>query len=185
MNVISWNPLVGFLLASGSDDGRCDTDTLLLVVVVVLNALTLFLLPSSSSFFLLPSSFFVFSLFNSFKIWDLRKFEKESPVAHFQFHRAPITSIEWSGTEDSVVATSSADHTCIVWDMSLEVQSRVLFLFFFLFFPSSDIQCLFFFSLFLFLCFYFFVSLFLCFFFFVSSPFFVVRRTRKRWRVEK
>ena len=121
MNVISWNPLVGFLLASGSDDGRCDTDTLLLVVVVVLNALTLFLL---------PSSFFVFSLFNSFKIWDLRKFEKESPVAHFQFHRAPITSIEWSGTEDSVVATSSADHTCIVWDMSLEVRSFVSFLFF-------------------------------------------------------
>ena len=65
MNVISWNPLVGFLLGSGSDDG-------------------------------------------SFKIWDLRKFEKESPVAHFQFHTAPITSIEWSGSEDSVLATASA-----------------------------------------------------------------------------
>lgn len=78
VNVISWNPLVGFLLASGSDDG-------------------------------------------SFKIWDLRKFERDSPVAHFKFHRAPITSIEWSSSEDSVIATASADHTCIVWDMSLEV----------------------------------------------------------------
>jgi ribosome assembly protein RRB1 len=58
-----------------------------------------------------------------FKIWDLRKFQKESPVAHFQFHRAPITSIEWSGSEDSVLATSSSDHTCIVWDMSLEVSN--------------------------------------------------------------
>lgn len=77
VRAISWNPLVGFLLASGSDDG-------------------------------------------GFKIWDLRKFEKESPVAHFQFHRAPVTSIEWSSAEDSVLATSSSDHTCIVWDMSLE-----------------------------------------------------------------
>jgi ribosome assembly protein RRB1 len=83
VNVISWNPLVGFLLASGSDDG-------------------------------------------SFKIWDLRKFEKESPVAHFKFHRAPITSIEWSNDEDSVIATSSADHTCIVWDMSLEEDKEEL-----------------------------------------------------------
>ena len=46
---------------------------------------------------------------------------RESPVAHFKFHRAPVTSIEWSSDEDSIIATSSADHTCIVWDMSLEV----------------------------------------------------------------
>ena len=120
-------------------------------------------LPSSSSssftFYLLRSScficFFFFRDFKSFKIWDLRKFEKESPVAHFQFHRAPITSIEWSGTEDSVVATSSADHTCIVWDMSLEVRrlflcSLSLFLFLCVFvcfvcLPSSVFSHFFFF----------------------------------------
>ena len=61
----------------------------------------------------------------SFKIWDLRKFQADSPVAHFQFHRAPITSIEWSGSEDSILATSSADHTCCVWDMSLEVRRKM------------------------------------------------------------
>ena len=126
--------------------------------------------------------FFVFCDFKSFKIWDLRKFEKESPVAHFQFHRAPITSIEWSGTEDSVVATSSADHTCIVWDMSLEV--RRLFLF------SLSLSLFLFFVLCVFVCFvclpssvfsHFFFFFFVFFSFFFQSH----RRTRKKWRVEK
>ncbi len=56
----------------------------------------------------------------SFKVWDLRNFKADSPVAHFKYHMAPITSIEWSPTEDSVVAVAGADNQISVWDMSLE-----------------------------------------------------------------
>ena len=77
MNVLSWNSLVGFLLASGGDDG-------------------------------------------AFKVWDLRNFKADTPVAHFKYHLAPITSVEWSPTEDSVVAVSGADDQVSIWDMSLE-----------------------------------------------------------------
>ena len=77
VNVLSWNSLVGFLLASGGDDG-------------------------------------------AFKVWDLRNFKADTPVAHFKYHLAPITSVEWSPTEDSVVAVSGADDQVSIWDMSLE-----------------------------------------------------------------
>eukprot|EP00944_MAST-04C_sp_MAST-4C-sp1_P002338 g2338.t1 len=77
VNVISWNSLVGFLLASGGDDG-------------------------------------------AFKVWDLRNFKRDTPVAHFKYHLAPITSVEWSPTEDSVIAVSGADDQVSIWDMSLE-----------------------------------------------------------------
>lgn len=56
----------------------------------------------------------------SFKVWDLRNFKANSPVAHFKYHMAPITSIEWSPTEDSVIAAAGADNQISVWDMSLE-----------------------------------------------------------------
>jgi ribosome assembly protein RRB1 len=56
----------------------------------------------------------------SFKVWDLRNFEADRPVAHFKHHLAPITSIEWSPTDDSVIAVAGADHQISVWDMSME-----------------------------------------------------------------
>ena len=56
----------------------------------------------------------------AFKVWDLRNFKADTPVAHFKYHLAPITSVEWSPTEDSVVAVSGADDQVSIWDMSLE-----------------------------------------------------------------
>lgn len=56
----------------------------------------------------------------SFKIWDLRNFKANNPVAHFRYHTAPVTSIEWHPTDESVLAVAGADNQISVWDMSVE-----------------------------------------------------------------
>jgi ribosome assembly protein RRB1 len=43
-----------------------------------------------------------------------------SPVASFKWHTAPITSIEWHPTEDSVFAASGADDQVTLWDLGVE-----------------------------------------------------------------
>ncbi|RUP07427.1 WD40-repeat-containing domain protein [Jimgerdemannia flammicorona] len=62
-----------------------------------------------------------------FNIWDLRMFKKYSdkaamptPVATFKWHSAPITSIEWHPTDESVLAVSGADDQISIWDLSVE-----------------------------------------------------------------
>jgi ribosome assembly protein RRB1 len=106
VNVLSWNRLVGYMLASGGDDG-------------------------------------------ALRVWDLRTFSgagatggggggggggqaaaaaapattattAAEPVAHFAFHRAPVTSVEWSPYEGSMLATAAADDQVAVWDLALE-----------------------------------------------------------------
>jgi ribosome assembly protein RRB1 len=101
VNVLSWNRLVGYMLASGGDDG-------------------------------------------ALRVWDLRTFASSGggaldappaaaaaapntnattaaePVAHFAFHRAPVTSVEWSPYEGSMLATAGADDQVAVWDLALE-----------------------------------------------------------------
>ena len=56
----------------------------------------------------------------SFKIWDLRNFKAEAPVANFHWHRQPISSVEWHPTDESTLAVAAADNTITVWDLSLE-----------------------------------------------------------------
>lgn len=58
----------------------------------------------------------------SFTIRDLRliKDEDASRVAHFEYHKHPITSVEWSPHEASTLAVSSADNQLTIWDLSLE-----------------------------------------------------------------
>ncbi|XWS17397.1 hypothetical protein CRYUN_Cryun33cG0063900 [Craigia yunnanensis] len=41
-------------------------------------------------------------------------------VAHFKYHKYPLTSIEWSPHEDSTLAVSSDENQLIIWDLSLE-----------------------------------------------------------------
>ncbi|KAI8976844.1 WD40-repeat-containing domain protein [Pilobolus umbonatus] len=58
-----------------------------------------------------------------FSVWDLRTFQGGStptPVATFKWHNAPITSIEWHPTEESVLAVSGADNQLTLWDLSVE-----------------------------------------------------------------
>ena len=43
-----------------------------------------------------------------------------TPVASFAWHSAPITSIEWHPTEDSVFAASGADDQLTLWDLGVE-----------------------------------------------------------------
>ncbi|KAG2154627.1 WD40-repeat-containing domain protein [Suillus clintonianus] len=60
------------------------------------------------------------------KVWDLRNVQKKgttvvpSPVASFKWHTAPITSIEWHPTEDSIFAASGADDQVTLWDLGVE-----------------------------------------------------------------
>ncbi|KAI0714976.1 glutamate-rich WD repeat containing [Earliella scabrosa] len=61
------------------------------------------------------------------KVWDLRNLKKKgttapdpSPVAAFNWHSAPITSIEWHPTEDSIFAASGADDQVTLWDLAVE-----------------------------------------------------------------
>jgi ribosome assembly protein RRB1 len=42
------------------------------------------------------------------------------PVASFKWHHAPITSIEWHPTEDSIFAASGADDQVTLWDLAVE-----------------------------------------------------------------
>jgi ribosome assembly protein RRB1 len=61
------------------------------------------------------------------KTWDLRNIKKKgtsapdpTPVASFSWHNAPITSIEWHPTEDSIFAASGADDQVTLWDLGVE-----------------------------------------------------------------
>lgn len=114
INVISWNTLAPFLLASGCDDG-------------------------------------------SFKVWDFRAFKpyvtplvllgcvcfnyplyvfvvcvccgSDAPVAHFNWHKQPITSIEWRHDDENEIVVASADNTvrCVRVSSLNELLDRVLF----------------------------------------------------------
>lgn len=60
-------------------------------------------------------------------VWDLRNVKEHgatgsdpTPVASFTWHRAPVTSIEWHPTEDSIFAASGADDQVTLWDLAVE-----------------------------------------------------------------
>lgn len=61
----------------------------------------------------------------SFSVWDLRSFQTPDPsvapkpLARFQSHRSPITSLEWHPTDESMIAVSD-DHGTYVYDLSIE-----------------------------------------------------------------
>lgn len=43
-----------------------------------------------------------------------------SPVASFTWHKAPVTSVEWHPTEESIFAASGADDQVTLWDLAVE-----------------------------------------------------------------
>lgn len=55
-----------------------------------------------------------------FKVWDLRMIRQAQPLANFNFHRGPISSIEWAPHDESMLTVSSADNQVTVWDLSVE-----------------------------------------------------------------
>ena len=55
------------------------------------------------------------------KVWDLRAIrDKSEPLAHFTYHKHPITSIEWAPHDESVLCCSSEDNQITIWDLSVE-----------------------------------------------------------------
>ncbi|UJR15351.1 hypothetical protein I4U23_002300 [Adineta vaga] len=54
------------------------------------------------------------------KVWDLRQFSKQTPVASFKHHRSAITSVEWHYTDSSVFAAAGADNQITLWDLAVE-----------------------------------------------------------------
>lgn len=62
----------------------------------------------------------------SFKVWDLRSIRNKSatPLAHFTFHKGPITSIEWAPHDESMLGVSSADNQVSIWDLSVEADDE-------------------------------------------------------------
>ena len=56
----------------------------------------------------------------SFRVWDLRSFSSGEPVARFHWHKAAVTSVEWSPLESSTLAVSGADNQLTLWDLALE-----------------------------------------------------------------
>ncbi|KAF5352689.1 hypothetical protein D9756_006024 [Leucocoprinus leucothites] len=101
VNVISWNHTTSYLLVSGGDEGGIKTWDLRNVKK---KGYGIFLSISSE---INPS-------FSSSVDPD------PTPVAHFTWHKQPITSIEWHPTEDSIFAASGADDQVTLWDLAVE-----------------------------------------------------------------
>ncbi|CAN6668927.1 ribosome assembly protein Rrb1p [Trichomonascus vanleenenianus] len=64
-----------------------------------------------------------------FGVWDLRNFGSKNPsvdasVAVFDFHKKPITSIEFSPQDESLICVSSEDSTVTIWDMAVEADDE-------------------------------------------------------------
>jgi ribosome assembly protein RRB1 len=56
----------------------------------------------------------------TFRVWDLRSIRGGEPVARFDWHKGPITSVEWSPHESSTLAVSGDDDQLTLWDLALE-----------------------------------------------------------------
>jgi ribosome assembly protein RRB1 len=104
VNVISWNRSTSYLLLSGGDEGGIKVWDLRNVkkrgcVGHAAHPMSSCSCPSSCSSAATPDP---------------------TPVAAFAWHRAPITSIEWHPTDDSVFAAAGADDQTTLWDLSVE-----------------------------------------------------------------
>jgi len=58
----------------------------------------------------------------SFKVWDLRTFgaPQPKPLARFEWHKGPITSIEFHPHQASTLVVAGADDQITFWDLSLQ-----------------------------------------------------------------
>lgn len=59
-------------------------------------------------------------LYHSNSLVDSAAIPDPTPVATFNWHSQPITSIEWHPTEDSIFAASGADDQVTLWDLAVE-----------------------------------------------------------------
>jgi ribosome assembly protein RRB1 len=59
-----------------------------------------------------------------FKIWDIRYPDNE-PLSYIKWHKDQINSIQFAPRDQSVVAVSSADDKCSIWDFGVEAEGKV------------------------------------------------------------
>ncbi|ODV77840.1 ribosome assembly protein [Suhomyces tanzawaensis NRRL Y-17324] len=63
----------------------------------------------------------------SWSVWDLRNFNGQStptPVANYDFHKSPVTSISFNPLDESIIAVSSEDNTVTLWDLAVEADDE-------------------------------------------------------------
>jgi ribosome assembly protein RRB1 len=66
----------------------------------------------------------------TWSVWDLRQWKSpdsaatSKPVAHFDFHKEQITSVEWHPTDDSIVSICAGDNTLTLWDLAVELDDE-------------------------------------------------------------
>lgn len=54
-----------------------------------------------------------------FKVWDTRQVSAGA-MANFQWHKKPITSVDWHPSDETVLAVASDDDCVSLWDMAVE-----------------------------------------------------------------
>ena len=57
------------------------------------------------------------------KVWDFRQFD--IPFSTFDWHRKPITSVEWCPHDESSFLASSEDDSISFWDISMEADREL------------------------------------------------------------
>lgn len=66
----------------------------------------------------------------TWSVWDLRQWKlpdtaaTSKPVAHFDFHKEQITSLEWHPSDDSIVSVCAGDSTLTLWDLAVELDDE-------------------------------------------------------------
>ncbi|GAB7358090.1 hypothetical protein MBLNU230_g0251t1 [Neophaeotheca triangularis] len=66
----------------------------------------------------------------SWSVWDLRNWKstaaaaESKPVAHFDFHKEQITSLEWHPTDNSIISVCAGDNTLTLWDLAVELDDE-------------------------------------------------------------
>lgn len=131
---LQWSPNEKFVFASASSDGTVKVwdarskSRKAVVDVKISNTDVNVMSWSRQTFHLLATG----ADDGRWAVWDLRQWKpqsgggqvKPSPVADFNFHKEPITSIEWHPTDDSVVAVACADNTATLWDLAVELDDE-------------------------------------------------------------
>lgn len=54
------------------------------------------------------------------KVWDLRHFQSNKPIATFKHHTNHITTVQWNPNESTVLASGGDDDQIALWDLSVE-----------------------------------------------------------------